>query len=128
MARTKNRKPADNIRDQESIADYRHPEATRKNNPPTKIAAEGYVPILPKAEYVNLSPRQKHGRSPCAPGSRAVARIAMEVHLPQSQETRPEELAIRNGRAPTIRCRRLWHSYWPATSGSNGRFRWGSTR
>jgi len=34
------------------VADYRHPEATRKNNPPAKIAAEGYVPLIPKAEYV----------------------------------------------------------------------------
>jgi hypothetical protein len=33
------------------VADYRHPEATRKNNPPAKIAAEGHVPLLPKAEY-----------------------------------------------------------------------------
>jgi adenine-specific DNA-methyltransferase len=38
------------------VADYRHPEATRKNNPPAKIAAEGYVPLLPKAEY-SYSPR-----------------------------------------------------------------------
>ena len=33
------------------LADYRHPEATRKNHPPAKIAAEGHVPLLPKAEY-----------------------------------------------------------------------------
>jgi len=39
-----------------SVTDYRHPEATRKNNPPAKIAAEGYVPLLPKAEY-SYSPR-----------------------------------------------------------------------
>src|SRR5579885_2212892 len=38
------------------VADYRHPEATRKNNPPAKIAAEGHVPLLPKAEY-SYSPR-----------------------------------------------------------------------
>ena len=44
---------AGSIRD--PIADYRHPEATRKNNPP-KIAAEGYVPLLPKAAY-SYSPR-----------------------------------------------------------------------
>jgi adenine-specific DNA-methyltransferase len=36
---------------------YVHSEAKRKNNPPAKIAAEGYVPILPKAEYF-YSPRR----------------------------------------------------------------------
>lgn len=40
-----------------SVSDYRHPEATRKNNPPAKIAAEGYVPLVPKAEYL-YSPRR----------------------------------------------------------------------
>ncbi|MBI2432307.1 MAG: hypothetical protein HYV26_05500, partial [Candidatus Hydrogenedentes bacterium] len=35
----------------ESVKNYRHSEATRKNNPPAKIAAEGVVPLLPKAEY-----------------------------------------------------------------------------
>ncbi len=40
----------------DKVTDYRHPEATRKNNPPAKIAAEGHVPLLPKAEY-SYSPR-----------------------------------------------------------------------
>jgi adenine-specific DNA-methyltransferase len=40
-----------------NVSDYRHPEATRKNNPPAKIAAEGHVPLLPKAEY-SYSPRR----------------------------------------------------------------------
>ena len=40
-----------------NVSDYRFPEATRKNNPPAKIAAEGYVPLLPKAEYL-YSPRR----------------------------------------------------------------------
>ena len=40
-----------------SVSDYRHPEATRKNNPPAKIAAEGFVPLIPKAEYL-YSPRR----------------------------------------------------------------------
>lgn len=39
------------------VTDYRFLEATRKNNPPAKIAAEGYVPILPKVEY-SYSPRR----------------------------------------------------------------------
>ena len=38
------------------VADYRHLDATRKNNPPAKIAAEGHVPLIPKAEY-SYSPR-----------------------------------------------------------------------
>lgn len=32
------------------LSDYRH-AATRKNNPPAKIAAEGTVPVIPKAQY-----------------------------------------------------------------------------
>jgi hypothetical protein len=32
------------------VADPRFPEATRKNNPPAKIAAEGYVLVIPKVE------------------------------------------------------------------------------
>jgi adenine-specific DNA-methyltransferase len=39
-----------------NVSDYRYPETSRKNNPPAKIAAEGYVPMLPKAEY-SYSPR-----------------------------------------------------------------------
>ena len=38
------------------MADYRHEEAKRKNNPPAKIAAEGAVPPMPKIEY-SYSPR-----------------------------------------------------------------------
>jgi adenine-specific DNA-methyltransferase len=40
----------------EAMADYRHDEAKRKNNPPAKIAVEGAVPPLPKIEYA-YSPR-----------------------------------------------------------------------
>src|ERR1035437_6339531 len=47
--------PADNAL--KNVSDYRFPEATRKNNPPAKIAAEGYVPLIPKAEYL-YSPRR----------------------------------------------------------------------
>src|SRR5260370_13747985 len=36
----------------DAVTDYRHPEATRKNNPPAKIAAEGHVPLIPKPEYL----------------------------------------------------------------------------
>ncbi|MBK8233116.1 MAG: site-specific DNA-methyltransferase [Candidatus Eisenbacteria bacterium] len=32
-------------------ADYRHKQEKRKNNPPAKIAAEGVVPVIPKAKY-----------------------------------------------------------------------------
>ena len=39
-----------------NVTDYRHDEATRKNNPPAKIAAEGTVPIMPKIRY-EYSPR-----------------------------------------------------------------------
>src|SRR6266404_3156904 len=40
----------------QEMADYRHDEAKRKNNPPAKIAAEGAVPLMPKIEY-EYSPR-----------------------------------------------------------------------
>ncbi len=51
MARTK--KPAaDNL----PVGDYRH-AAKRKNNPPARIAAEGAVPLAPKAVY-EYSPRR----------------------------------------------------------------------
>jgi adenine-specific DNA-methyltransferase len=39
-----------------NVTDYRHDEATRKNNPPAKIAAEGTVPLMPKIRY-EYSPR-----------------------------------------------------------------------
>jgi hypothetical protein len=39
-----------------NVTDYRHDEATRKNNPPAKIAAEGTIPIMPKIRY-EYSPR-----------------------------------------------------------------------
>jgi hypothetical protein len=39
-----------------NVSDYRFPEATRKNNPPAKIAAEGFVPLIPKKRRVRLSP------------------------------------------------------------------------
>jgi adenine-specific DNA-methyltransferase len=39
-----------------AMADYRHDEAKRKNNPPAKIASEGQVPLMPKIEY-EYSPR-----------------------------------------------------------------------
>jgi len=42
--------------EKKEIRDYRHAEAKRKNNPPAKIAAEGVVPLLPKAKYA-YSPR-----------------------------------------------------------------------
>lgn len=42
---------------EEPVADYRHTEAKRKNNPPATLAAEGKVPLLPKIEYA-YSPRR----------------------------------------------------------------------
>ena len=33
------------------VGDIRHPAAKRKNNPPAKIASEGTVPVIAKAEY-----------------------------------------------------------------------------
>ncbi|MEX2138344.1 MAG: site-specific DNA-methyltransferase [Pirellulales bacterium] len=39
------------------VEEFRHKRAKRKNNPPAKIAAEGIVPVLPKAQY-SYSPRR----------------------------------------------------------------------
>ena len=47
MAKRKRAKRAKSTR----VEDYRHEEAKRKNNPPAKIAAEGTVPAVPKAQY-----------------------------------------------------------------------------
>ena len=44
-------------RTETQVEDYRHEDATRKNNPPAKIAAEGIVPTVPKAQYY-YSPRR----------------------------------------------------------------------
>jgi len=52
-----------------NISDDRFPEATRKNNPPAKIAAEGSVPLIPKAEY-QYSPRRPTART-CWPRPRS---------------------------------------------------------
>jgi adenine-specific DNA-methyltransferase len=35
----------------DKVAEYRHGEATRTNNPPAKIAAEGTVPVMGKIRY-----------------------------------------------------------------------------
>ncbi len=40
-----------------SVQDYRHDTAKRTNIPPAKIAAEGTVPLIPKARY-HYSPRR----------------------------------------------------------------------
>ncbi|MGA8877924.1 MAG: site-specific DNA-methyltransferase, partial [Candidatus Korobacteraceae bacterium] len=53
----KNAKAAAGDSSLDKVTDYRFPEATRKNNPPAKIAAEGHVPLIPKAEYL-YSPRR----------------------------------------------------------------------
>jgi adenine-specific DNA-methyltransferase len=57
MANKKKAKAAATDRSLDKVTDYRFPEATPKNNPPAKIAAEGHVPLVPKAEYT-YSPRR----------------------------------------------------------------------
>src|SRR5438270_9620737 len=56
MANKKKAKAAAAESSLDKVTDYRFPDATRKNNPPAKIAAEGHVPLVPKAEYT-YSPR-----------------------------------------------------------------------
>ncbi|MBZ5606015.1 MAG: hypothetical protein LAO79_27275 [Acidobacteriia bacterium] len=57
MANKKKAKPVATESSLDKVTDYRFPDATRKNNPPAKIAAEGHVPLIPKAEYT-YSPRR----------------------------------------------------------------------
>jgi hypothetical protein len=55
MANKKKAKAAAADSSLDQVTDYRFPEATRKNNPPAKIAAEGHVPLIPKAEYTRTA-------------------------------------------------------------------------
>jgi hypothetical protein len=52
----KGRKKPDPGDKPDPVAEYRHDEAKRKNNPPAKIAAEGTVPVMGKIRY-EYSPR-----------------------------------------------------------------------
>jgi adenine-specific DNA-methyltransferase len=62
------------------VGDIRHPAAKRKNNPPAKIAAEGTVPVVPKAQYAynpHLPPAlrfDQHGKPDALPELLAKAR------------------------------------------------------
>lgn len=64
------------------MADLRHPAARRKNNPPATIAAEGTVPVIPKAQYAynpHLPPVlrfDQHGKSDALPELVAKARAS----------------------------------------------------
>lgn len=62
------------------MGDIRHPSAKRRNIPPAKIAAEGVVPIIPKAQYAynpHLPPVlrfDQHGKPDALPELLAKAR------------------------------------------------------
>ncbi len=47
--RTKSKQAQGDLLDQ--VQDYRHESSKRSNNPPAKLAAEGTVPVIPKARY-----------------------------------------------------------------------------
>ncbi len=47
--RTKSKQAQGDLLDQ--VQDYRHESTKRTNNPPAKLAAEGTVPVIPKARY-----------------------------------------------------------------------------
>jgi adenine-specific DNA-methyltransferase len=53
---SKGQKKSDTSTKLDPVAEYRHGEAKRKNNPPAKIAAEGTVPVMGKIRY-EYSPR-----------------------------------------------------------------------
>lgn len=63
------------------MGDIRHPSAKRRNIPPAKIAAEGTVPVVPKAQYAynpHLPPVlrfDQHGGADALPELVAKARV-----------------------------------------------------
>jgi hypothetical protein len=73
-----------------NVSDYRFPEATRKNNPPAKIAAEGYVPLIPKAEYLYSPRRPPELRFDPTAGADELPELLVE---PQSLDKAMEYLA-----------------------------------
>lgn len=64
------------------MGDIRHPSAKRRNIPPAKIAAEGTVPVIPKAQYAfnpHLPPAlrfDQHGKPDALPELLAKARAS----------------------------------------------------
>lgn len=76
------RKSTSNGDDGLPMGDIRHPGAKRRNIPPAKIAAEGTVPVIPKAEYAynpHLPPVlrfNQHGGPDALPELIAKARAA----------------------------------------------------
>ena len=84
------------------LDDYRHHGATRKNNPPAKIAAEGTVPVIPKAEYAynpHLPPVLRFDPAGAADvletrlSAAAEARAAELLAAAQERPLKPEEAA-----------------------------------
>ncbi len=72
------RKNKDNSKDLQ-ITNFRHSDAKRKNNPPAKIAAEGTVPVIPKAKYrysPRLDPRLRFDPTGSSGGDRILELIA----------------------------------------------------
>jgi adenine-specific DNA-methyltransferase len=86
----------------DQVTDYRFPESTRKNNPPAKIAAEGKIPLVPKAEY-SYSPRRppelRFGPTGVADGLPELLAIARRRAL-----TEPEAWAL----AEALRVHEPW--------------------
>lgn len=86
------------------LSDYRH-AATRKNNPPAKIAAEGTVPLLPKARYAydpHLPPVLRFDPTGCAdtletrlsgPAAARAAELLAEAERRRLRAAEAQELA-----------------------------------
>ncbi len=73
---------------QTAMSDYRH-AAKRKNNPPAKIAAEGVVPAIPKAQYAYNPHLPLALRSPPAGKHK---RAAVKVIDPRGNEVMKVEI------------------------------------
>ena len=71
---------------QKEVQDYRHDTATRKNNPPAGIAAQGKIQETPKQEYViqptpatqpSIRPKRRRRQTPRAPTNSTTATLSL---------------------------------------------------
>ena len=88
---------------QTAMSDYRH-AAKRKNNPPAKIAAEGVVPAIPKAQYAynpHLPPNLRFDTTGESDQLPELLQAAQKRPL-TPDETRQLAAAIKNAQFPWL--------------------------
>src|SRR5664280_886314 len=80
MAKKQKSTPAPADDGLKNVSDYRFPEATRKNNPPAKIAAEGLRSAHPEGRVLVQSAAPAGTQVRSDGPRRRVARVAGEGH------------------------------------------------